>query len=186
MQLIVGLGNPGERYKNARHNTGFLVLEKIKTELAKSQFSISKQITNNNFREENRFKAEVLKLGNVMLAKPTTFMNDSGLAVSKIANFYKIALGDIYVIHDDLDLRLGEYKIQKGVGPKLHYGIASIEEKLGSKDFWRVRVGIDSRTVENRLSGEEYVLQNFNEQEEEVFEATLERLTDELFKMIFK
>ena len=113
-------------------------------------------------------------------------MNDSGLAVSKIANFYKIALGDIYVIHGDLDLRLGEYKIQKGVGPKLHYGIASIEEKLGSKDFWRVRVGIDSRTVENRLSGEEYVLQNFNEQEEEVFEATLERLTDELFKMIFK
>src|SRR4030042_5866208 len=114
MQLIVGLGNPGDKYKNTRHNVGWLVLDKLKQAISKSKFLNSNQIPNTKFQLENKFRSEILRMGDVMLVKPQTFMNESGEAVSKIANFYKISSYDIYIIHDDLDLRLGEYKIKKG------------------------------------------------------------------------
>jgi PTH1 family peptidyl-tRNA hydrolase len=197
MQLIVGLGNPGERYERTRHNVGFLVLEKLKTKISNFQFPISKwfdtthhpesvegQILNRNFQLEKKFNAEIQKLEDVILAKPQTFMNESGMAVSSLANFYKIKPDNIYVIHDDLDLRLGDYKIQKGVGPKLHYGIQSIEEKLGSKDFWRIRVGVDNRDPQNRIPGEEYVLQKFTDEEKGIIERTIDKVIIELNSVI--
>src|SRR6185369_4075580 len=117
MRLFVGLGNPGKKYEKTRHNVGWLVLDSL-------------QIPNTKFEVQKQFNAEVLKIGETILAKPQTFMNDSGVAVSAIVNFYKIEPDNIYVIHDDLDIKLGEYKIQKGKGPKQHNGILSIEEKL--------------------------------------------------------
>jgi len=184
MKLIIGLGNPGKEYENTRHNIGFLVLDKLKTEISKSKLQIPNEILNNDFQIERKFNAEVLKIGDVMLVRPMTFMNESGTAVSKIASFYKTDSNDIYVIHDDLDLRLGEYKIQKGIGPKLHYGVQSIENKLGNKDFLRVRVGVDNRDAENRILGEKYVLQDFNEDERPIIDKVVDKITIDLIDLI--
>ncbi len=155
MKLIVGLGNPGSKYINTRHNVGFMAIDAIN----------SRKFINSK---------------NIILVKPQTFMNESGRGVVKAVNFYKISLDDLYVIHDDLDLKLGEYKIQKGIGPKLHYGITSIEDALKSKDFYRVRVGVDNRESTNRISGEEYVLQNFLPKERKIIENTIKKLLIDL------
>ena len=124
--------------------------------------------------------------GKLILAKPMTFMNDSGLAVQKLAAFYKLPATDIYVIHDDLDIGLGAYKIQKGIGPKVHNGVNSIEEKLGTKEFYRVRVGVDNREGENRIPGEDYVLQNFRKEEKKVLKEKIDIIVEELLKKLIQ
>jgi len=167
MRLFVGLGNPGKKYEKTRHNTGWLVLDSL-------------QIPNTKFEFQKHFNAEVLKIGDAILAKPQTFMNDSGVSVSSLAAFYKIPASDIYIIHDDLDIRLGEYKIQKGKGPKGHNGILSIEEKLGTNDFWRVRIGIENREVENKISGEVYTLQEFEEEEIPIIKNVIDEVVKAL------
>ena len=122
-----------------------------------------------DWHSEKQLKAVVssLKAKSVLLAKPQTFMNNSGVAVSSLVNFYKITPGNLYVIHDDLDIKLGEYKIQFGKGPKDHGGLNSIYEKLGRRDFWHVRIGIENRIKNNELQikGEDYVLQDFTNEE---------------------
>lgn len=175
MILIVGLGNPGSKYKNSRHNTGFKFLDDFGFEITKES---------PDFQMSNKHNAEILRTDNFILAKPMTFMNDSGRAVSFIFNFYKLKPSDIYVVHDDLDISLGEYKIQKGVGPKVHYGIKSIEKELGRSDFWRVRIGIDNRDSENRISGEDYVLQNFSIDETRVLIEVFKNVAKDLLKLI--
>lgn len=139
MKLLVGLGNPGAKYEQTRHNVGFMFLDYLK-----QQHKLDKQ---------------------VQTLKPETYMNRSGIAVSRELSFYKLQPADLMVVHDDLDLKLGEFKIQFGKGPKLHNGIESIEHSIGSKEFWRVRVGVDNRVPDNRVSGESYVLQNFTPEE---------------------
>lgn len=154
MKLIVGLGNPGEKYKKTRHNVGFMVIDELE-----------------------KYKDE---LGKLKLVKPKKFMNKSGDEVAKLKNFFKIDLDDLYVIHDDLDLNLGEYKIQKGVGPKVHNGVSSVEERLGSKEFWRVRVGVDNRNGSRDMSGEDYVLGRFMKDEREILLGVLKNIVKEI------
>lgn len=105
-------------------------------------------------------------------------MNESGNFAKKILASSHLASSNLYVVHDDLDLPFGTWKIQYAKGPKDHGGINDIEQKLGTKDFWRVRVGVDNRKPETRLLGEEYVLQDFTEDEKKV----LERIIDEICK----
>jgi len=174
MKLIIGLGNTGEKYQNTRHNVGFLVLDSLVKELGVTGYELSK-------KHQSLVTSYQSK---VVLVKPQTFMNSSGVAVKKLVNQYKINMSDLWVIHDDLDLRLGEYKIQFGVGPKLHNGISSIEEKLDQKDFWRVRIGVDNRDKDNRIPGDEYVLRNFQDDEMELVEGTIKRIVDDLIKRI--
>jgi PTH1 family peptidyl-tRNA hydrolase len=118
-------------------------------------------------------------------------MNHSGLAVKEfIGNCLpageagKLEIGNLVVIHDDLDIPLGKFKIQQGVGPLLHNGIASIENAIGTKDFFRVRIGVDNRTPENRVDGETYVLQDFTPEEKKIifdlFPQIFSRLKNEL------
>jgi PTH1 family peptidyl-tRNA hydrolase len=143
MKLIIGLGNPGGEYKNSRHSAGRMFVD-----WATSQ-------------------GDALGTEGVALRKADCFMNDSGKGVAKI---FKEAggvrdFGDLYIAHDDLDIRLGNYKIQFGKGPELHYGVQSVEKKLGTKGFWRIRIGVDNRPVlpsaarakkeERRILGEE-------------------------------
>ncbi len=167
MKIVVGLGNMGEKYRTTRHNVGFSVVEK----LAEGE----------RFREDNTFEAFTCKRGNVLLVKPTTFMNDSGRAVKKILSFYKLSSADLILVHDDLDIEFGEYKLQKGVGPKVHNGVSSVEENIGGTDFWRLRVGIDGRK-NNPFSGSgaDYVLGNFSRSESEELEEVIEEACDEL------
>ncbi len=184
MKLFVGLGNPGSKYRKTRHNVGWMVLDALEAKIFNFQFSIFNQVPNSNFQLQKQFDAEILKVDNVILAKPQTFMNESGKAVKKLVDFYKIDGEDFYIIHDDLDIRLGEYKIQKGKGPKVHGGINSIERELGREDFWRVRVGVDNRDSENRIPGEEYVLMEFTNEERDLLRDTIRSVLDELTTQI--
>ena len=175
MKLIIGLGNPGELYKKSRHNVGFMAIDEMITK-------ISNLSSTSSLEFQKKLQSEVLITGDMIIAKPQTYMNSSGIAVSKIVNQYKIILSNLWVIHDDLDMRLGEYKMQKGKGPKIHKGILSIEEKLGGNDFWRVRMGVDNRQQGFRIPGEKYVLQNFDEEEKKVVDETLKRVIEVLIK----
>jgi PTH1 family peptidyl-tRNA hydrolase len=160
MKLIVGLGNPGEKYRNNRHNVGYLVVDKLKTGNSKFQFPIS-----------NQFK----------IFKSDRLMNDSGGFVRDLISKYpSILVSDVYVVHDDLDIPLGQYKIQFGIGPKLHKGIESIDEMLGTKKYWRVRIGIDNRLPNNRISGEAYVLQDFTRGEKLILDKVIDRVCKKL------
>ena len=167
MKLIVGLGNIGREYINTRHNAGFMAIDKL--------------LAGQMARQDTKFEAEIFKSGEMLLCKPSTFMNESGRAVRKIVDFYKLDICEVVIIHDDLDIDLGEYKIQKGVGPKVHNGVSSVESALGSKDFLRVRLGINNREKNNfGGSGSDYVLTKFTEEELEEMSDVIEESMDEL------
>ncbi len=171
MKLIVGLGNPGEKYENTRHNVGFVVLDKL-----------AGSVEGNKYQLSSKFHAEILQTNEFILAKPFTFMNESGKAVAAIKNFYKIENQDIYVVHDDLDIPLGKYKIMFGKGPQIHRGLLSIEEKLGTDQFWNVRVGIENREVRGNkgVPGVVYSLEEFDAQESESLKRVVEQVSREL------
>lgn len=108
-------------------------------------------------------------------------MNDSGSFVKKLVSQYpSIPVSSIYIIHDDLDIALGSYKIQFWKGPKDHKGLQSIEAALGTPDFWRVRIGVDNRDPKNRISGEEYVLQDFTSEEKTVIDKVIDEICKKL------
>src|SRR5689334_6786030 len=136
MKLIVGLGNPGKEYAGTRHNIGFRILDA----LAESPF-----------KDESKFKSEIseMRVGSekVILAKPTTFMNNSGEAVQALKSFYKLEDGDILVIQDEMDYMPGVFAFSFGNGPAGHNGIASIQEMLATRDFARLRIGIGRPSV---------------------------------------
>lgn len=143
MKLIVGLGNPGDKFKYTRHNIGFMVVEK----LVKDKFSLLPSLK--AWKKEEKFLSEVCKApaspaggDNYIIAKPQTYMNLAGLAVSKLANFYKVGPSDILVVHDDIDLPVGKMRIRVGGASAGHHGIDSIIKNLGSSDFVRFRLGI--------------------------------------------
>lgn len=174
MKLLIGLGNPGEKYKQNRHNVGFMMLDYFVEQVQNSK--LKTQNHSLKFKTDKYSHAEIAEIHvnreKIILAKPQTFMNESGKAVRKILTNNQFSIinkfsisNDLYVVHDDLDIRLGEFKIQKGRGPKLHNGIESIENHLHTKDFWRVRIGVDNRNPENRIPGEAYVLQDFTGEE---------------------
>jgi PTH1 family peptidyl-tRNA hydrolase len=181
MKLIVGLGNPGEKYQYNRHNVGFMVVDKLVQSL-KSKVE-SRDLT---FKVNKKFNADVVMTKEYILVKPQTFMNDSGIAVAAICNFYKIKNEDLYIIHDDLDIKIGNYKIQHGKGPKVHNGLKSVEEKLGTEKFWNVRVGVENREVRGNsgIPGVVYSLQNFSPDERTIIEGVISDTTRELFNIL--
>jgi len=193
MKVIVGLGNPGEKYKETRHNVGFLVVDELKNQISNHKSQIS------SFQFQKKFKTEILLLRqaqdqndkDILLVKPQTFMNASGLAVKKIIDFYKKSfdhlitksLNHLTVIHDDLDIPLGEYKIQFGRSAAGHHGVQSIIDALGTNKFWRVRIGIDNRILgyqDTRILGEQFVLQNFNREEKKIIDKVIKQIVERL------
>lgn len=142
MKLIVGLGNPGEKYEKTRHNLGFMVVEKFLKDF--------EMIKDTNWNNSAKFKSDIVQLEwkpkvgvlqKVILAKPKTYMNNSGMAVSLIASFYKIQPSDIWIIHDDFDLPIGSMKIRFGGASAGHHGVESIIGTLKTDKFWRFRMG---------------------------------------------
>jgi len=182
MKLIVGLGNPGEKYMHNRHNVGFMVVDEL---ILKMQESQSLEL---EFKIAKKFEAEIVQAKDFILAKPQTFMNDSGQAVSAIARFYKIESSDIYIIHDDLDIPMGKYKIVKGHGPKVHNGLGSVREHLGEFDFWYVKVGVENREVRGNsgIPGVEYSLQNFRPEERVIIDNVIDKIVGELSALVAK
>lgn len=149
MFLIAGLGNPGEKYKNTRHNVGFLVIDEI------TKNSNTTTINNSNF------KSITQKSNNTILAKPQTFMNLSGESILSIADYYGIDKNEIIIIHDDLDLPFGAVRFKIGGGHGGHNGLRSIDSHIG-QDYIRVRVGIGKPTNKEVA---DYVLSDFSKEE---------------------
>lgn len=132
IKLLVGLGNPGDKYEATRHNAGFWFIDSIATQ------------TNSKLALDAKMFGIVGKLNqDVWLLKPTTFMNGSGKAVAALANYYKILPNEILVIHDELDLPAGSAKLKFGGGHGGHNGLRDIHAALGTADYWRLRLGID-------------------------------------------
>ena len=158
MKLLVGLGNPGPKYEQTRHNVGFLALDYLTKELGLE------------FSEHKKTKSLIAKNSELILLKPLTFMNLSGEAVVAALNFFKLTKDDLVVIHDDLDIDLGKIKTTDSSRAAGNNGIQSIINLLGTQDFFRVRVGI--RTPERDLiPAEKFVLERFKKEELEIIKT---------------
>ena len=181
MKLIVGLGNPGDKYESTRHNIGFMVLEHFLKD--------SQPVSKSNWSREDKLKSELFtfdyqpkngELEKVVLVKPLTYMNNSGMAVSLVAKYYKVKPEDIWVVGDELDLPFGSMKIRFGGGTAGHHGLDSVMEALGTDKFWRFRMGIGmsrnhDEMAKHRINGQEYVLKNFHGAEKSKARAMVKR-----------
>jgi peptidyl-tRNA hydrolase, PTH1 family len=181
MKLIVGLGNPGEKYESTRHNVGFMVVDHLLKDL--------EPVSKSNWDRQEKLKSDIYVFEydprgsepeKVILAKPLTYMNNSGMAVSLIANFYKVNPEDIWIVNDELDLPFGSMKIRFGGASAGHHGVDSIIESLGTDKFWRFRMGIGmardhSEMAKHQVNGQEYVLKNFHGAEKSKARALVKR-----------
>ena len=153
--LVVGLGNPGPQYAKTRHNVGFMVADLLAARLGA------------NFKVHKRSGAEIatgrLAHRPVVLAKPRTYMNESGRQVGPLAKFYSVAPADVIVIHDELDIEFGQIRLKQGGGEGGHNGLRSLVNALGTKDFHRVRIGIGRPP--GRKDPAAFVLENFSSAE---------------------
>ncbi len=165
--LIVGLGNPGREYENNRHNVGFLTLERLAVRLGEA-FT----------REKMNALITTGKLdgSQLILAKPQTFMNDSGSAVSSLQRFYQVPLENLLVIYDDVDLPFDHLRLRTEGGAGGQKGVRSIIRALGTNKFPRLRIGIGRPP--GRMSVSEYVLQDFTNQESQLLDFILETAVD--------
>lgn len=164
MHCIVGLGNPGKKYAETRHNVGFILIEHLAGNL---RISLTHKKWDSLVGKGRIGEKEVL------LAKPLTYMNRSGLAVVQILHFHKMPAQNLLVVHDDLDLPLGHIKIVRGGGSGGHNGVASIIEVLGSQEFCRLKIGIGRPLPLQKP--EHYVLEPFSSEEKSLLEETIER-----------
>ncbi|MFH1583314.1 MAG: aminoacyl-tRNA hydrolase [Candidatus Falkowbacteria bacterium] len=167
MHIIVGLGNPGKQYEHTRHNSGFMAINALAKKLGLA------------WSANKKFKAETTSSSGLMLIKPQDFINNSGLAVAAVLSYYKLLpkkfgilktanadLSEILtVIHDDLDIELGKYKISIDSGSAGHKGVESIIDRLKTKNFKRLRIGIRTPALE-KIPADKFVLQKFNDEEE--------------------
>jgi PTH1 family peptidyl-tRNA hydrolase len=177
MKLIVGLGNPGEKYEKTRHNMGFLAIDKFFKQFSQSEV---------NWENNSKFKSEIVhlewqkqhqkskekwtpedNLEKIILVRPQTYMNNSGLSVKLVSDFYKIKGEDIWILQDDIDLPTGTLKIRFGGASAGHRGIDSIISSLGTDKFWRFRMGVGHPMRKELSIGkvrnvENYVLEGFD------------------------
>jgi PTH1 family peptidyl-tRNA hydrolase len=171
--LLIGLGNPGREYINTRHNIGFIWIDRLTIRLnARGMKMQSNAIVITAQYEERK----------LILAKPQTYMNLSGQSVQGLAHFYKIPLENLLVAHDDLDIPFGTIRIRPTGGPGGQRGMASTIEKLGTKDFPRLRLGIGRPP--GRMDPKAYVLQDFSKEEMKLLPDVLDRSTDAAFEFI--
>lgn len=177
MKLIVGLGNPGNKYQKTRHNIGFTTIELFQNKLS-ANFS--------NWLQKDKFKAEIsegnLNNQKIILAKPQTYMNNSGQTVSLLKTFYQIPFENIYIIYDDLDLQPGKIKISQNKSSGGHNGIKSIIESLNSANFIRFRIGIGKPTFFQSTAT--FVLNKPKKSELKKITTSVEQITNALILTI--
>lgn len=170
MILIVGLGNPGEKYLKTRHNIGFMILEKV----AGKRGVV--------FRLEPHYESRFAEMGDlehrIKLVEPQTFMNESGRAVAKCKEYWKVDSEDIWVIYDDVDLEFGKVRISLGGSSAGHKGIESIIKSVG-ESFWRIRVGVGK---DDKIPTEDWVLKNFDKNDQE----KLAKIIDEVTRIVIE
>lgn len=172
-RLIVGLGNPGETYRDTRHNIGFMVLDEIARRMGAA------------FREEKRWTGLVAKFTGGYLLKPLTFMNDSGRSVQAMGHFYKASPAQTLVVYDDVDLPLGRLRFRTSGSAAGHNGIRSLIASLGSDEFPRLKVGIspaDGRPAGERMVG--HVLGKFRAEEQPALQTVIQRAADAVLSAV--
>lgn len=167
MFLIIGLGNPGAKYKATRHNVGFRVVDKIAHRL--------------NIEVDRKANQALIQLAfwqgkKILLVKPQTYMNLSGQSVGELINYYGDQIDDLLVIHDDLDLPVGQLRFKQGGGTGGHNGLKSIIQHLNSPDFDRLKIGIDR--PKGPMEVKDFVLTPFSKEEEEALEEAMEKSVD--------
>jgi len=181
MKIIIGLGNPGEKYKNTRHNIGFRIIDELREKESFSAFKLQKEskalVCEGSLNDEG-----------IALAKPMTFMNTSGLSAKNLIGYYNIKYKtedeSILVIHDDIDLPLGKMKINTGKNSAGHKGVDSIIKELKTKDFIRIRMGVQPKAGKPR-SVEKFVLKNFTK-DEEIILKDVSKNAVEAIKLVLK
>ena len=170
MFIIIGLGNPGKKYSHTWHNIGFQALSDFQK---KNNFPA--------FRLSKKFQAEISenKIANkkIILAKPQTFMNESGKAAKALMKFYKIKPENLWVIHDDVDIPLGKIRISKGRGSAGHKGVQSIISELKTKNFARIRMGISPKNGKPK-NAEKFVLQKFAKEEKNILKEAVKKTAE--------
>ncbi|WP_456485670.1 aminoacyl-tRNA hydrolase [Hydrogenimonas sp.] len=169
MWLVVGLGNPGPQYELTRHNIGFLVLDRLIGLLDAHPTSSSS------------FHGELFKKNDLLLLKPMTYMNRSGISVSAVKNFYKIEMEHIIVIHDDIDLPFGAIRFKRGGGSGGHNGLKSIDAMVGN-DYIRVRMGVGKPAFRSQVA--DYVLQPFLKEEQARLEPWIEHAAKATLELV--
>lgn len=162
MKIICGLGNPGAEYAETRHNAGFLFVDEWARKYDFPEFVVKGDAL---VSEKGQGESKVL------LVKPMTFMNLSGEALAKIVNFYKVPLENVVVVYDDVDLSLGEVRFRDSGSAGTHNGMKSVIQQLGSQEFPRLRLGVESRgkTAPAQMDLSDFVLSRFSDEEWEVF-----------------
>lgn len=183
MKLIVGLGNPGKQYEKTRHNVGFMALDNLWKKLKETNEA-------NKWELSKKFNAETCEVHigekKIILAKPMTFMNDSGQAVQMILHYYQIETNNLLVVHDDKDLPLGTIKTQTDRGHAGHNGVRSITECLGTQNFSRIRIGVASANPKKMSDISKFVLNKFGLFEKKELQKTLVEATEQILKFIEK
>lgn len=164
MKLIVGLGNPGDQYKNVRHNLGFMVMDEL----------------GYRWEDNKKFKSLIAKTNDLIFVKPQTYMNNSGMAVRRLADYFKIQPEDIIVIYDELDLPLGKTRVRTGGGAAGHHGVESVIEILGTDQFKRIRLGIGPA----KGSPEKFVLEPFISSEKPKVEKMIQEAVSAIDSMV--
>jgi len=170
MTIIVGLGNPGEKYENTPHNIGFEAVDEFAKRNNFPDFKLSK-----------KFNACVSEKNAVLLAKPQTFMNKSGFSVKALDNFYKAE--NLIIIHDDIDLPLGKIKVSKNRGSAGHKGVESIIKELGTKNFTRIRIGVSPAEAKPK-DAEKYVLKKLQKKDREIIRQIFAQASSEIERII--
>jgi len=167
MFLIVGLGNPGRKYTSTRHNIGFAVLDKFQGKNNFPEFSLSK---------ESNALTSTGKIGDkkVVLAKPQTFMNNSGKAVKILTANYSLPSDNLIIVHDDIDLSLGKIRISKNRNAAGHKGVESIIKEIKTKNFIRIRIGIGEEPALKKLV-KDFVLRKFTKEEKKIIKEAVEK-----------
>ena len=171
IRLVVGLGNPGPEHQRDRHNAGFWFVDALAHEHGTA------------LRREGKFHGDVgrVRIGgaSVFLLEPATWMNRSGQAVVALAHFYRIAPDEILVVHDELDLPPGQAKLKQGGGHAGHNGLKDIQARLGSADFWRLRIGIGHpRDLQPGQQVADFVLNRPGREQQQMIDEAIDRALD--------
>jgi peptidyl-tRNA hydrolase, PTH1 family len=169
MILVVGLGNPGARYAEHRHNVGFRVVEALALRVQSPPWRA---------KFHGQFAQGELASGRVILLKPETYMNESGQSVRAALTFFKLTPRDVLAVHDELDLPFGEVRLKVGGGEAGHNGLRSLTAHLGTPDYGRVRVGIGRPPPEFRGRGADFVLEAFAPPERADLDNVISRAAD--------
>jgi len=168
MKLVVGLGNPGKEYEHTRHNVGFMVVDALAGDAS--------------WKYEKKWNAEVARVGDAVYYKPQTFMNDSGIAVRAMMDFYKIAAQDVVAVYDDKDLPFGIVRLRSNGSSAGHNGVKSLIAYIGGMDFARVRVGIASDAMHGDTA--DYVLARFSKDQSAVLPKVIAAACDGVRKIL--